>query len=140
MADVARAPREMEGTESFDARFKENANPPDDAMRLDDPIRWTRWLATGQRRESGTLRVLLLQVLQSQPAHILPPRPLFNELLRKKLGLDHVPGGVSPTKDDNMVIDISDGKSAGGWGHPATTPEATKIVDELPKSHPIAKK
>ena len=60
--------------------------------------------------------------------------------LRKKLGLDHVPGGVSPTKDDNMVIDISDGKSAGGWGHPATTPEATKIVDELPKSHPIAKK
>jgi uncharacterized protein GlcG (DUF336 family) len=60
--------------------------------------------------------------------------------LRKKLGLDHVPGGVSPTKDDNMVLDIADGKSAGGWGHPATTPEATKIVNELPKSHPIAKK
>ena len=60
--------------------------------------------------------------------------------LRKKLGLDHVPGGVSPTKDDNMVLDITDGKSAGGWGHPVTTPEATKIVDELPKTHPISKK
>ena len=60
--------------------------------------------------------------------------------LRKKLGLDHVPAGVSTTKDDNMVIDITDGKSAGGWGHPATTPEATKIVNELPKSHPISKK
>ena len=60
--------------------------------------------------------------------------------LRKKLGLDHVPGGVSPTKDDNMVLDITDGKSAGGWGHPVTTPEATKIVNELPKSHPISKK
>jgi uncharacterized protein GlcG (DUF336 family) len=60
--------------------------------------------------------------------------------LRKKLGLDHVPGGVSTTKDDNMVIDFADGKSASGWGHPATTPEATKIVSELPKTHPIAKK
>lgn len=59
--------------------------------------------------------------------------------LRKKLGLDHVPGGVSPTKDDNMVMDVTDGKSAGGWGHAATTPEATKIVTDLPKSHPIAK-
>lgn len=59
--------------------------------------------------------------------------------LRKALGLDHVPGGVSPTKDDNMVMDFTDGKSAGGWGHAATTPEATKIVNELPKTHPISK-
>ena len=60
--------------------------------------------------------------------------------LRKKLGLDFVPAGVSPTKDDNMVLDISNGKSAGGWGHPETTPEATKIVNELPETHPISKK
>jgi len=60
--------------------------------------------------------------------------------LRKKLGLDHVPAGVSPTKDDNMVLDIAGGKSAGGWGHPETTPEATAIVNGLPKTHPIAKK
>ena len=60
--------------------------------------------------------------------------------LRKKLGLDHVPGGVSTTKDDNMVVDFANGKSASGWGHPETTPEATKIVNELPKTHPIAKR
>lgn len=59
--------------------------------------------------------------------------------LRKKLGLDHVPAGVSPTKDDNMVMDFEGGKSASGWGHAATTPEATKIVNDLPKTHPIAK-
>lgn len=59
--------------------------------------------------------------------------------LRKKLGLDHVPAGLSPTGDDNMVLDIAGGMSASGWGHPATTPEATKIVNDLPRTHPIAK-
>ena len=57
--------------------------------------------------------------------------------LRHELGLDFVPGGVSPTKDDNMVVDFANGVSASGWGHAATTPEATKIVGELPKTHPI---
>jgi hypothetical protein len=38
-----------------------------------------------------------------------------------------------------MVIDFADGKSASGWGHPATTPEATKIVEELPRTHPVSK-
>lgn len=60
--------------------------------------------------------------------------------LRKKLGLDHVPGGVSTTKDDNMIVDFANGKSASGWGHPETTPEATKLVNELPTTHPIAKR
>lgn len=59
--------------------------------------------------------------------------------LRKKLGLDHVPGGISPTGDDNMVLDITDGVSASGWGHAATSPEATDIVNALPTSHPISK-
>jgi uncharacterized protein GlcG (DUF336 family) len=59
--------------------------------------------------------------------------------LRKKLGLDFVPGGVSPTKDDNMVVDYASGFSPSGWGHAATTTEATAIVNGLPKSHPIAK-
>lgn len=59
--------------------------------------------------------------------------------LRKKLGLDFVPGGVSPTKDDNMVVDFADGKSPSGWGHAATTPAASAIVADLPKTHPIAK-
>ena len=60
--------------------------------------------------------------------------------LRHKLALDSVPNGVSGTKDDNLVIDFVDGKSPSGWGHPATTAEATKIVAELPKTQPIGKK
>ena len=30
--------------------------------------------------------------------------------------------------------------NAGGWGHAETSPEATAIVNGLPKAHPIAKK
>lgn len=60
--------------------------------------------------------------------------------LRHALDLDHIPGGVSPTGNDNMVIDIDNGKSASGWGHPATTPEATVIVKALPTSAAIPKK
>lgn len=59
--------------------------------------------------------------------------------LRKALGLDYVPSGVSATKDNNMVVDFVDGKSASGWGHAATTPDATRIVNDLPKTHPISK-
>ena len=57
--------------------------------------------------------------------------------LRKKLGLDHVPGGVSTTKDDNMVLDFSGNSSTSGWGHAATSPEASAIVNRLPETHPI---
>ena len=60
--------------------------------------------------------------------------------VRHKLNLDNVPGGVSPTKDDNIVYDISNGASAGGWGHPACAPKATEIAKELPKTHPIGPK
>jgi len=59
--------------------------------------------------------------------------------LRDALGLDHVPGGVSTTGDDNMVLDFENGASAGGWGHPETTPGASTIVRTLPTSHPIEK-
>lgn len=57
--------------------------------------------------------------------------------LRDALGLDHVPAGVSPTNDDNMVLDFVDGASASGWGHAGTTDAAKAIVDGLPRSHPI---
>ena len=60
--------------------------------------------------------------------------------LRDRLNLDFIPGGVSGTGDDNMVIDMTDGVSASGWGHAATTPEATTIVGTLPKSHPVGTK
>ena len=60
--------------------------------------------------------------------------------LRHALSLDHIPGGVSPTGDDNMVIDLDGGKSASGWGHPSTTVEATALVKALPVAVPVPKK
>src|SRR5207248_11345610 len=57
---------------------------------------------------------------------------------RSYLKLDYVPFGVSPTKDDNIVYDISGGKSAGGWGHPECTPDSTSIAQALPKDFPIS--
>ncbi len=60
--------------------------------------------------------------------------------VRHYLKLDFVPGGVSPTKDDNIVNDVANGVSASGWGHPTTTPEAAAIAAKLPQTHPISKK
>ena len=60
--------------------------------------------------------------------------------LRHALMLDFIPGGISGTKDDNLVLDIVDGKSASGWGHPATTPEATELVKGLPTTAPVKPK
>ncbi|MCZ6681114.1 MAG: heme-binding protein, partial [Candidatus Poribacteria bacterium] len=60
--------------------------------------------------------------------------------VRHKLNLDNVPAGISPTKDDNIVNDITDGVSASGWGHPETAEKATEIAKELPKTHPIGPK
>ena len=43
---------------------------------------------------------------------------------RDALGLDHVPTGVSPSGDDNMIIDTTADPLTGhtvsesGWGHP----------------------
>lgn len=60
--------------------------------------------------------------------------------VRHQLKLDVVPAGVSPDKDDNIVYDIVNGASAGGWGHPACTPEAAEIAKGFSKTHPIQKK
>jgi uncharacterized protein GlcG (DUF336 family) len=38
--------------------------------------------------------------------------------VRNQLHLDSVPMGVSPTKDDNMIMDFSGGTSPSGFGHP----------------------
>jgi uncharacterized protein GlcG (DUF336 family) len=57
--------------------------------------------------------------------------------LRHALNLDHVPAGVSPNKDDNIVFDITNGVSASGWGHPACSPEAVEIASQLPKTSPV---
>ena len=61
--------------------------------------------------------------------------------VRNSLVLDNVPGGVSPTGDDNIIYDIEvDGShpvSAGGFGHPNCADAATTIGNALPTSHPI---
>ena len=57
---------------------------------------------------------------------------------RSFLKLDFVPFGVSATGDDNIVYDIKDGKSAGGYGHPECSPDSTTIGNALPKDFPIS--
>lgn len=59
--------------------------------------------------------------------------------LRDALGLDFVPGGVSATGDDNIIYDITDGKSAGGFGHPGCGGKEIDIAKKLPETHPVSK-
>ena len=65
--------------------------------------------------------------------------------VRDAVKFDTLPGGVSPTKDDNIVHDISgDSKtghstSAGEWGHPECDAAAAGIANELPSTHPVSK-
>jgi uncharacterized protein GlcG (DUF336 family) len=53
---------------------------------------------------------------------------------RNTLQLDYVPAGVSgdATRPDNIVFDITDGASAGGWGHPRCSAAAAEIAAALP--------
>ena len=59
---------------------------------------------------------------------------------RHGLFLDYLPGGVSgdPMRPDNIVYDITNpsgfpiGVSAGGWGHPKCSADATDIAKTLP--------
>jgi len=53
--------------------------------------------------------------------------------LRKALALDYVPGGVSPTGDDNIVFD-----PASGWAHPDCGGAAKSTAEALPTTHPIS--
>lgn len=60
--------------------------------------------------------------------------------LRDRLVLDFVPAGVADGgTTDNIVYDIGlDGTSAGGFGHPECSAEATTIGEQLPVTHPIS--
>jgi uncharacterized protein GlcG (DUF336 family) len=53
---------------------------------------------------------------------------------RNTLELDYVPAGVSgdATRADNIVFDIADGASAGGWGHPRCSAAAAEVAAALP--------
>jgi uncharacterized protein GlcG (DUF336 family) len=56
---------------------------------------------------------------------------------RDLLKLDFVPGGVAADGTDNIIHDIVDGVSAGGFGHPECSADATAISAALPTSNPI---
>src|SRR5436305_3075788 len=51
--------------------------------------------------------------------------------VRHELGFDHVPYGVAPGQNDNMILDIQNGSSASGFGHP--TCKGGKPPDEIIK-------
>ena len=61
---------------------------------------------------------------------------------RHALNLDNVPAGVAGAGKDNImhdtVVDPATGHttSKSGFGHPACSPESTKIANGLPTSHP----
>jgi uncharacterized protein GlcG (DUF336 family) len=62
--------------------------------------------------------------------------------VRHALNLDNVPGGVSPTHDDNIVHDIVEDShghpdSPSGWGHPGCGGAENDIAAALPVTHPV---
>jgi uncharacterized protein GlcG (DUF336 family) len=54
--------------------------------------------------------------------------------VRHSLGLNHVPYGVAPGQNDNMILDIQNGASASGFGHPSC--KGGKPPDEIIKHLP----
>lgn len=58
--------------------------------------------------------------------------------VRHELNLDAVPMGVSPAKDDNMILDIQNGSSASGFGHPVCKggKPGENIINNLSKQFP----
>lgn len=65
--------------------------------------------------------------------------------VRDALGLDNVPGGVSPTQDDNIIHDVTIDPATGhtvsesGFGHPECDANgaAREIAEALPDTHPV---
>jgi len=51
---------------------------------------------------------------------------------RNTLALDYVPAGVSADKNDNIIFDITNGKSAGGFGHASCGAGVADIAKALP--------
>lgn len=54
--------------------------------------------------------------------------------LRHDIKHDFVPAGVSPQKNDAIIYDLKDGKSAGGFGHPTCGGREDAIAGQLPGS------
>ena len=60
--------------------------------------------------------------------------------VRHKLGLDHVPMGASPSHNDNMILDYTNGYSPSGFGHPDCKGgmEPSHIIQTLDKDYPTS--
>lgn len=59
---------------------------------------------------------------------------------RHNLTLDLVPGGVAADKTDQIIFDVTDGKSAGGFGHPTCGGKEADIAKTLPAVAKVAAK
>jgi len=51
--------------------------------------------------------------------------------VRHSLNLDFVPSGVSPSKNDQIIYDITSGKSASGFGHPTCVGKENEVAGTL---------
>ena len=59
---------------------------------------------------------------------------------RHTLNLDYVPGGVAPSKDDQIIYDIKDEKSTGGFGHATCAGKEKDLASKLPATQKVSKK
>lgn len=64
---------------------------------------------------------------------------------RNALNLDNVPSGINKKStnekgDDNIIYDITDGKSAGGFGHPDCGLGERVVSEQLSTTHPLGPK
>jgi uncharacterized protein GlcG (DUF336 family) len=62
--------------------------------------------------------------------------------LRRALKLDAVPGGVAPGQTDNMILDLQNGVSASGFGHPSCVggKPSDDMIKKLPQAYPTGPK
>lgn len=62
--------------------------------------------------------------------------------VRHKLDLDHVPLGVAPGQNDNMILDIANGMSASGFGHPSCKGgmPSDEVIKKLAQQFPTIRK
>jgi len=52
--------------------------------------------------------------------------------VRKKVGLDRVPAGISAKNDDAIIYDIGlTGRSSSGYGHPTTGLNEEAVAEEI---------
>jgi uncharacterized protein GlcG (DUF336 family) len=52
--------------------------------------------------------------------------------MRSSMKLDYVPAGVAKDKSDQITYDITNGKSASGWGHASCSGSEAGVVRSLP--------